>query len=121
MKSILIIEDDDNFRSLLKALLEVDGYNIIEASNGRYAFKILQKESPDLIITDLIMDDIEGIEIIMKVKEDSPKKPIIAISGGGSIGPEDYLESAKDLGADQTFSKPFTSEEMLDAVKKLLS
>ena len=121
MKSILIIEDDDYFMDLLKRLFEDEGYIVIEASNSRIALNIVQKENPDLIITDIIMEDIDGLEILMEVKKKSPEKPIIAISGGGAIGPDDYLSSAKALGADYTFTKPFPADEMLNTVKSIFN
>ncbi len=120
IRKILVIEDDDNFREMLKQILEVEGYKVIEASDGRTALKILQEENPDLIITDIIMEDIDGLEIIMEIKEDRPTRPIIAISGGGSIGPSAYLSSAKVLGADHTFTKPFSFEDIQSTLKELL-
>ena len=121
MKSILIIEDDDYFRDLLKLLFEDEDYNVMEASNSRDALNILQKENPDLIITDIIMEEGDGLEIIINSKKNSPEKPIIAISGGGSIGPKYYLSTARALGAEYTFAKPFSTNEMINMVKSIMT
>ena len=80
---ILIIEDDDSFRAILNHVLVEEGYKVLTASNGLKAINILQKETPDLIITDIIMELSDGIEIIMHAKKNYPTCKIIAVSGGG--------------------------------------
>ena len=117
---ILVIDDDEVIRSLLRDLLERDGYVVMEAENGKIGLKLLCEKSPDLVITDIIMPEKEGIEVIRELRRDFPDVKIIAISGGGTIGPETYLQMAKGMGAHRVFEKPFKVEEMLEAVRELL-
>lgn len=117
---ILIVEDDSAIRSMLRRMFEREGYDVADASNGKEGLKLFRKDPAKLVITDLIMPEKEGIETIMALRRDFPDVKIIAISGGGIIGPKDYLETAKTLGADLTFTKPFELKELLEAVKELL-
>jgi len=118
---ILVIDDDDQMRKLLRQVMEWANYEVIEASNGREGMQQCRKQTPDLVITDLIMPEQEGLETIALFKKDYPQLKIIAISGGGRIGPEAYLPAAQELGADKVFSKPFDVRELAEAVKELLS
>ncbi len=120
MSQILIIDDDTQIRLLLRKLFFKEGYEVLEASNGKAGMKLYRESHADLVITDLIMPEKEGLETIIELRKNSPKVKVIAISGGGRISPEDYLPMAKELGAHLTFSKPFELEEMLDAVHMLL-
>ncbi|MCL2340184.1 MAG: response regulator [Proteobacteria bacterium] len=118
---ILVIDDDDQMRKLLRQVMEWANYEVIEASNGREGVQQCRRQPPDLVITDLIMPEQEGLETIALFKKDYPQLKIIAISGGGRIGPEAYLPAAQELGADKVFSKPFDVRELAEAVKELLS
>ena len=120
MKRILIIDDDDQFLSMLRQMLERNGYRIVEASNGKEGIKLYRENPTDLIITDLIMPEKEGIESIIELRQDFPDVKIIAISGGGRINPNQYLSMAKTFGANYTFAKPFERKELLHAVGELL-
>lgn len=119
-KRILVVEDDASVREMVKKMLERVGYDVIEAQNGSEAIERFQKAPTDLIITDIIMPDKEGIETIMELRRDFPDVKIIAISGGGRVGPDWYLTAARKLGAAKTFCKPFDRQEMLDAVHELV-
>ena len=122
MARILLIDDDDQFRTLLRKMLEKAGYDDIEEANdGRIGVKLFRQRSFDLVITDIIMPDKEGIETIIELTDDYPQIKIIAMSGGGRIGPQDYLETAKRLGASRTLAKPFNYSELIDTVHELLS
>ena len=122
MARILLIDDDDQFRALLRKMLEKAGYDDIEEANdGRIGVKLFRQRSFDLVITDIIMPDKEGIETIIELTDDYPQIKIIAMSGGGRIGPQDYLETAKRLGASRTLAKPFNYSELIDTVHELLS
>ena len=122
MARILIIDDDDQFRSMLRKMLEKAGYNDIEeATNGSIGMKLFREDPFDVVITDIIMPDKEGIETIIELTDDYPQIKIIAMSGGGRIGPQDYLETAKRLGASRTMAKPFNYSELIDTVHELLS
>ena len=122
MAKILVVEDDDQIRTLIKRMLEGENeYDVSEAQNGDEAIKLVRKTEYDLIITDIIMPEKEGIETIKEIRQIYPMIKIIAISGGGRIGPYDYLDLAKRLGAKKVFEKPFDLKEMLVAVKELLN
>jgi DNA-binding response OmpR family regulator len=118
---ILIIDDDEQIRIILQQLMEWAGFEVMAAENGRIAMDLQRKEPADLVITDLIMPEQEGLETISTLKRDFPEIRIIAISGGGRIGPEAYLPAALELGADRVFTKPFDIKAILEAVEELLS
>ncbi len=120
MAQILIIDDDDQFRVMLRKLMERNGYEVVEASNGKEGIKIYRENPTDLIITDLIMPDKDGIETIQELKQNFPDVKIIAISGGGRLGPGDYLHMAQILGAQRTLTKPIELPELLKAIEELL-
>ncbi len=118
---ILLVDDDDQLRGMLRKMLEGEGHEIVEAPDGKVAVKLYRERPLDLIITDLIMPEKEGLELITELKHDFPDVKIIAISGGGRIGPAEYLPIAKKFGASYTFEKPFNQEEILKAVQDILS
>lgn len=120
MKSVLIVDDEPGMREMVKQLLLNEGYHVLEASNGKHAMEFLKNESPELVITDIIMEKMDGVEIILEIRENYPDIKIIAMSGGSKISSEDYLESASDLGADRIFNKPFALSDMLNAIKELI-
>ncbi len=121
MKHILVIDDDDMLRVMLKKLLSDAGYAVAVAENGIEAMKLQQENPADLILTDIIMPDMEGIEVITELRKKYPATQIIAMSGGGRIDADQYLTIARRLGAQRTFVKPFKSAEMLAAVRELLN
>ena len=118
---ILIIDDDDQIRILLRQVMEWAGYEVVEAADGREGMLQQRKQQADLVITDLIMPEQEGLETITLLRKEYPLVKIIAISGGGRIGPDAYLPAAQDLGADRVFSKPFDVRELATTVKELLA
>ncbi|MEE8189246.1 MAG: response regulator [Kiloniellales bacterium] len=120
MAHILIIDDEDELRSTLRHMLEHDGHEVTEAANGAEGLRHYERESPDLIITDIIMPEKEGVETILALKRADPDLPIIAISGGGRLSATDFLSMAKKLGARQALSKPFRRSELMDAVQTCL-
>lgn len=117
---ILIIDDDEQIRVLLRQMMEWVGFEVMVAENGKIGMEIQQQTPADLVITDLIMPEQEGLETISRLKKEYTEIKIIAISGGGRIGPEAYLPAARELGADRAFSKPFDVQEVVSAVKELL-
>ena len=118
---ILVIDDDEQMRTLLRQVMEWAGHEVIEAGNGREGVQKYRKQPSDLVITDLIMPEKEGLETINLLKKEYPGLKIIAISGGGRIGPEVYLPAAQELGADKVFTKPFDVHELAETVKELLN
>ncbi len=119
MPFILVIDDDDQFRTMLREMLERAEYEVADAPNGKEGIRLYRENPADLVITDIIMPEKEGIETIMELKRDFPDVKIIAISGGGQIDPEKYLYMAGRLGAKRTFAKPVEREELLKAVGEL--
>jgi DNA-binding response OmpR family regulator len=121
MAKILLVDDNDDFREQSSQLLRLAGYMVTTAGNGNEALRLVQDDVFDLVITDLIMPEKEGIETIVKMRKQIPTLKIIAISGGGLIAPENYLVLARKLGAAQTLAKPFSGEELLGAVASVLA
>ena len=120
MSVILIIEDDKEVREMLKAVLIKKDFNVIEAENGKEALIHFKPGVTDLVITDLLMPEEDGIKVIMKIREMKPGIKVIAISGGGKAGPGSYLTMAKALGADAIYSKPFSINEIVIKIEDLL-
>ncbi len=120
MPHILIIDDEDQIRNMLQILFERAGYEVSVAKNGLEALKGHARTPADLIVTDIIMPEQEGLETIRKIREDLSDVKIIAISGGGIGGAESYLSLAAKLGADITFKKPVEHRDLLEAVRKLI-
>ncbi len=121
MAKILIIDDDNDFRSMLGELLRRSAYTVVESMDGHEGLKMNKREQPDLIITDIVMPNQDGIGTIMSLHKEYPETKIIAISGGGLGGPFLYLHMAKELGANQVFTKPIDNKEFLKAVNILLN
>lgn len=126
MHRVLIIDDDDYVQNMLKQTLERAGYEVAAAANGAEGLKLYESNQQvsapfDVVITDLIMPEMEGIETITLLRKRNPDVKVIAISGGGRNRPEDYLFLAEKLGADRTFSKPVDRKAMLDAVAELVA
>ena len=120
MKKILVVDDDDLIRELIYEILEPSGYQIFLADNGNKALEILDREPIDLIITDIIMPDKEGIETIIEIKKKLPQAKIIAMSGGGQLDANSYLSIAKKLGVKATITKPFDPVQLLQTIEKIL-
>lgn len=119
-KRVLII--DDNL-VLLKSLAEAfatAGAAVRVAADGVSGLRCFREARPDLVITDLIMPDKEGIETIMEIRGEAPGLPVLAISGGGRVHASEFLDLARALGASDVMAKPFRSREILDRAKRLL-
>ncbi len=106
---------------MLRDILEREGFEVVDAENGSEAVALYERTAVDLIITDLLMPEHDGVEAIMAFTRINPAAKIIAISGGGRIGPRDYLEMAAALGAQRTFYKPFKRKTLLAAIEELLA
>lgn len=121
MIHILIIEDDAAVQEMLRKTLEREGYQVTTAANGRIGIREYHNQTFDVVITDLIMPEMEGLETIMSLKRENPQVKIIAMSGGGLNTPDEYLDIAMKLGAAKTFEKPLRRQVLLDAVAELTS
>ncbi len=120
MASILIIDDDQHIRFLLRALLETMGHQIIEATNGKEALSALQNFTPSLLIVDIFMPEMDGIELIRSARQQETALKIIAISGSFSMKDVEVLEVARRLGATHTLQKPFDVYALTTMVQDLL-
>ena len=101
-------------------LLQKEGYEVVEATDGNQGLKIYLENACDLVITDPIMPEKEGIETIIDIKRHNPQAKIIAISGGGKMTSDKYLPTALKIGASSALSKPFNPKELLETIHSLL-
>ncbi len=118
--SILVIDDDETIRLLFRAILEREGYRVVDAPDGNVGIKQYRKNPTDMVITDLIMPNKEGIETIRDLRREFPNVKIIAVSGGGRIGPDSYLKMAKGVGALRTLIKPIDRTALLKTIEEVL-
>jgi len=121
MKRILVIDDDEQVRALVVEILGRAGYEVVEAENGAHGLKIYRERPTDLVLTDLIMPEKEGMETIVALRKEFPGVRIVAMSGGGRNCAGDYLSVAAKLGAARTLAKPFSRQDVLDAVRDTLA
>ena len=120
MPHILIVDDDSATRRMLRRTLERAGHTVSESEDGNSALRALQSAAADVVITDVIMPGMEGIETIQTLRKRYPTVKIIAMSGGGHIGPDDYLSVAEAFGAARIFKKPFDTDDLLAAIEEVL-
>jgi two-component system response regulator (stage 0 sporulation protein F) len=118
---VLIVDDEPSIRELLRTAFQTRGYEVAEAENGEAALAQYAAFRPSVIVMDLIMPGMEGIEAIRHLRKTDSKVHIIALSGGGNLGFVDYLKYAEQLGADLAMSKPIALKDLLGNVEKLLS
>lgn len=121
MPRILVIDDEPQVRGLLERFLAKEGFEVVVAADGAAGLRALHATPVDLVITDIVMPEREGIGFIMEARKEFPALRIIAISGGGRMGPESYLTIARELGANRAFAKPLDLPEFLAAVRELLA
>ena len=119
MSRILVIDDDASLRQLVAQLLRTSGYEVDEASNGRDGIRLYQQAPFDLVVTDLLMPDKDGLEVLIELRSTSPDVKIITISGSNAYG-NSPLNTSRLLGADRTIQKPFNDEQLLQAVREVL-
>ena len=120
MALILIVDDDDQFRIMLRQIFELAGHHVTEASNGKECISAYQEKHADLVVTDIFMPEKEGIETIIELRRIFPDVKIIAMSGGGCINKDDCLLMARCLGAKKILTKPFSREKLLKTVSEIL-
>lgn len=119
-KKILVIDDDDDFRVMLRIMLKRSGFQVLEAQNGKVGIHLYKESNPDLVITDLFMPEQEGLETIRELKSMDSESKIIAISGGYAALALDFLPYAETIGACRILSKPFSRNVLLREIKDLL-
>lgn len=121
MKHILVIDDHTALRQMLRRILEREGYEVVEAGDGKEGVELYRQVPADLIITDVVMPEKDGVEIIRELKRDFPDVRVIAISGGSrTLGAQYCLCAMKALGALYVLTKPFGRKELLEAVRGIL-
>jgi two-component system response regulator (stage 0 sporulation protein F) len=119
MATILIIDDEQSIRALLKEVLEREGYRVIEAGNGREGLATYQKHPADLVIMDLLMPDTDGLEATLQLTREYVDAKVIAMTG--AQGDRNFLDVAKLFGARRVFEKPFDINKLVEAVKEELA
>ncbi len=120
MARILVVDDEEIIRFTLRQMLQKAGHEVFEAANGHVALKTFEDLGVDLVITDIIMPEKEGIETITEIRRRNPELKIIAVSGGGRTMTMNYLETAERFGADCALAKPLRRGDVLDAVDNAL-
>jgi len=116
--SILIVDDEPGIRELLSMILEA-GHSVIAAEDGIEAPKVMASREINVVITDLLMPERDGLEFITEIRAKYPKVKIIAMSGGGHIARDSYLRIARNFGAHIILEKPFTQANVLGAIEKV--
>ena len=119
-KHILVVDDDEMMRAFVKELLKVNNYKISEAANGKAGLKEFRDNTPDLVITDIIMPEMEGISFIRELRAHNKDIPIIAMTGNVHGRMEEFLDISSKLGADAILRKPIKSQEFIETINKLI-
>jgi DNA-binding response OmpR family regulator len=120
-QTILIIDDDPYARGTLQMILEEEGYAVLCAEDGERGLAAFHVSAPDLVVTDLIMPNKEGLETIREIRRSGATTPIIAVSGGGRLKAADLLVLADHLGADAVLAKPFDADDLVTKVRDQLT
>jgi DNA-binding response OmpR family regulator len=118
---VLIIDDDAALLRLMSMAFQAAGYSTVAADNGRKGIRMASAHRPDLVVTDIVMPDIEGIGAIRAIKGGKRPPKVIAISGAGRSRGADYLSWAKHLGADEVLAKPFRMSELLKISQSVIA
>jgi len=118
--SILVVDDEPLLRDFVQQMLQIAGHRVVSAEDGRQAGEIMAQQPFDLLLTDLLMPERDGIELIDEVRRQYPEVRIIAMSGGGRIGREQYLRIAQGFGANALLEKPFGPKQLLAVVDRVM-
>jgi YesN/AraC family two-component response regulator len=119
MYNILVVDDEPMIREGLKMALEMEGHKTCTAADGSEALRMINEHKPDLVITDIIMPESDGIEVICTIRDKFPDIKILAISGGGRISAKDHLKIAQQLGASGIMTKPFSTAELVTEITRI--
>lgn len=120
MASIMIVDDNEGLRKVMGELLSVSGHDVTLVEDGAVALDELRGEPADLVITDIYMPEMDGIEFLLHLRRTSPDTPVVAMSAGGSIAKHNLLTDARLLGAVDVIRKPFRKTELMDLVERVL-
>jgi DNA-binding response OmpR family regulator len=121
MPRILLIEDDDAVRDTLHEILKQLGYDVKEARDGKQGLALFKAAGADVVITDIVMPEMEGMQVIRELRQIDPAVKIIAMSGGGRQSAQDYLKVARILGAVRILPKPFPSQILDATIREILA
>ncbi len=122
MADIVVVDDDPGLRGVMRKILEKGGHRVREAPDGAAGLRLVEGNVPDLVVTDLLMPEKEGIETIMELRDRFPGVRILAVSGAGTPGGEEGpLVDAQLFGAHGTLAKPFSVDALLKAVAEVLA
>ncbi len=119
MATILLVDDDESVREMLKTALRRFRHSVIDASSAKEALARFKPGVIDVVVTDILMPDEDGLTVIRKLRDGESDVKIVAISGGGKAGPDNYLNLARALGADRVIPKPFSINELIGIVEEL--
>jgi CheY-like chemotaxis protein len=119
--SILVIDDEPELRRIYVRALRSEGYDVHEANNGHEASRFLDQRSFDLVITDILMPDMDGFETINRIRQAKLNMPVLVVSGVTKVFDLDYLTMSRRLGATAALAKPVRVAELLEAVRNLLN
>lgn len=120
MSRVLVVDDDRDVQDSVGRVLQRAGHEVYFASDGMGAIRFIRADRPDLVVTDVLMPEMDGIELIMELRREAPELPIIAVSGGGRLPKELVLDTASALGAVHTVEKPFEIQHLLAVVDRAL-
>ena len=120
MARVLVIDDDLESRTLVKHILLGAGHEVEEAVDGAEGLRLFGERPPDLVLTDINMPGLDGHDVISAIQMQHPEVPIIAVSGGGAIAPDELLLKASNLGAVEIIMKPFEFTQLVGAVERAL-
>lgn len=130
MTRVIIIDDEEDIRIVLKEIFVRAGFDVEVASDGAEGVNLIRETGADLVITDIIMPGVDGVQTAYDIRMEFPNTKIIVMSGGGNTGPMDYeptaiatnayLASAEAVGADLTLTKPFNRKDLIKAVRELM-
>jgi CheY-like chemotaxis protein len=121
MAKILVIDDDALVRAVLTSILEQVGHTVLTAEDGLRGMAMFHEERPDLVITDLVMPEQQGIQTLAKIRGEDPNAKVIVMSGSGRIGDTDFVAEAQALDANDIVAKPFDPEDLLRSVSRCLA
>ena len=121
VKGVLIVDDDPKVRRTLRAILEGSSHSVLEAGNGREALRLIDQHHPDLMIVDIVMPEMDGLETIRMLRGKGLRMPIIAMPLRADSTAQRYSEFAKSFGADDVLLKPFADTDVLDVVARVLA
>lgn len=120
MPAVLVLDDNEAYRNLITEVLTLAGFDVCAISNGRRVPALLRERRFDLIITDIVMPERDGLETLTELRYSHPRLPVIAISGDVPLNTDLYLTLAKKLGATRVLAKPFKMDELVAAVREVL-